>query len=41
MVLTNRGWFQSQKFMSVFTKSYGQKIQVQALIGAVKVIIGN
>lgn len=34
MVSTNRGWFQPQKFMSVFTKSYGQKILVQTLIGA-------
>ncbi|TNF08005.1 MAG: hypothetical protein EP317_03850 [Bacillota bacterium] len=33
IVPTNRGWFQPQKFMSVFTKSYGQKILVQTLIG--------
>ena len=29
----NSGWFQPVKFMSVFTKSYGQKIILQTLIG--------
>lgn len=31
---TNRGWFQPQKFLSIFTKSYGQKILLQTAIGA-------
>ncbi|HIT43268.1 TPA: RHS repeat-associated core domain-containing protein, partial [Candidatus Avacholeplasma faecigallinarum] len=30
----NPGWFQPQKFLSVFTKSYGQKILLQTGIGA-------
>lgn len=34
MVHTNRGWFQPQQFFSIFSKSYGQKILVQTLIGA-------
>ena len=33
MIPTNPGWFQSQKFLSVFTKSYGQKILLQTAIG--------
>ena len=34
MIPTNPGWFQTQKFLSVFTKSYGQKILLQTAIGA-------
>ena len=34
MVPTNSGWFQPQKFLSVFTKSYGQKFLLQTAIGA-------
>ena len=34
MIPTNPGWFQPQKFISVFTKSYGQKILLQTAIGA-------
>ncbi len=34
IVPTNAGWFQPQKFLSVFTKSYGQKILLQTAIGA-------
>ena len=34
MIPTNPGWFQPQKFLSVFTKSYGQKILLQTAIGA-------
>ena len=34
MIPTNPGWFQPQKFLSVFTKSYGQKILLQTSIGA-------
>lgn len=34
MISTNLGWFQPQKFWSVFTKSYGQKILLQTAIGA-------
>ena len=34
MIPTNSGWFQTQKFWSVFTKPYGQKILLQNIIGA-------
>ena len=34
MIPTNPGWFQPQKFWSVFTKPYGQKILLQTAIGA-------
>ena len=34
MIPTNPRWFQPQKFLSVFTKSYGQKILLQTAIGA-------
>ena len=34
MIPTNPGWFQPQKFLNVFTKSYGQKILLQTTIGA-------
>ena len=34
MVPTNRGWIQTQRFWSVFTKPYGQKILLQTAIGA-------
>ena len=34
IVPTNPGWFQPKKFLSVFTKSYGQKILLQTAIGA-------
>ena len=34
MIPTNPGWLQTQKFLSVFTKSYGQKILLQTAIGA-------
>ena len=35
LIPTNTGWFQPQKFLSVFTKSYGQKILLQSTIGSV------
>ena len=34
MISTNSGWFKPQKFLSVFTKPYGQKILLQNVIGA-------
>lgn len=34
IIPTNPGWFQPKKFLSVFTKPYGQKILMQNLIGA-------
>lgn len=34
LVPTNAGWFKPQKFLSVFTKPYGQKILLQTTIGA-------
>ncbi len=34
LIPTNSGWFKPQKFLSVFTKSYGQKILLQTAIGA-------
>lgn len=34
LIPINRGWFQPQKFLSVFTQSYGQKILLQTAIGA-------
>lgn len=34
MIPINPGWFQPQKFISVFTKSYGQKLLLQTVIGA-------
>lgn len=34
MIPTNSGWFQTKKFLSVFTKPYGQKILMQTAIGA-------
>lgn len=34
IIPTNPGWFQPKKFLSVFTKSYGQKILLQTAIGA-------
>ena len=34
LIPTNRGWFQPKKFLSVFTKSYGQKILLQSTIGS-------
>ena len=34
MIPTNSGWLQTQKFWSVFTKPYGQKILLQNIIGA-------
>lgn len=34
IVPTNPGWFQPKKFLSVFTKSYGQKILLQTTVGA-------
>ena len=34
MVPTNSGWFKPQKFLSVFTRSFGQKILLQTIIGA-------
>ena len=34
MIPTNRGWIQTQRFWSVFTKPYGQKILLQTAIGA-------
>ena len=34
MIPTNPGWFQPKKFLSVFTKPYGQKILLQTVIGA-------
>ena len=34
MIPTNPGWIQTQKFWSVFTKPYGQKILLQTAIGA-------
>ncbi|MBQ9103638.1 MAG: hypothetical protein IJY57_00945 [Clostridia bacterium] len=33
LIPTNTGWFKPQKFLSVFTKPYGQKILLQTLIG--------
>lgn len=33
-VPTNQHWFQPKHFISVFTKSYGQKILLQTAIGA-------
>ena len=33
MIPTNPGWFQPKKFLSVFTKPYGQKILLQTAIG--------
>ena len=35
IIPTNSGWFQPKRFLSVFTKSYGQKILVQTLMGGV------
>lgn len=34
LIPTNNGWFKPQKFLSVFIKSYGQKILLQTAIGA-------
>ena len=34
IIPTNAGWFQPQKFFSVFLKPYGQKILLQTLLGA-------
>ena len=34
LVPINKGWFKTQKFLSVFTRAYGQKILTQTLIGA-------
>lgn len=34
IIPTNAGWFQPKKFLSVFTKPYGQKIILQTAIGA-------
>lgn len=34
LVKINTGWFQPQKFLSVFTKTYGQRILTQAVIGS-------
>ena len=34
VIPTNAGWFQPKKFMSVFTKSYGQKLLLQTVVGA-------
>lgn len=34
VIPTNSGWFKPQKFLSVFTKPYGQKILLQTTIGA-------
>lgn len=34
VIPTNAGWFQTKKFMSVFTKSYGQKLLLQTVVGA-------
>ena len=35
LISTNSGWFKPQKFTSVFTKPYGQKILLQTAIGSV------
>ena len=34
LIPTNAGWFKPQKFLSVFTKPYGQRILLQTTIGA-------
>ena len=34
MIPNNPGWLQPKKFLSVFTKPYGQKILLQTAIGA-------
>ena len=34
LIPTNGGWFKPQKFLSVFTKPYGQRILLQTAIGA-------
>ena len=34
IIPTNAGWFKPQKFISVFTKPYGQKLLLQTTIGA-------
>ncbi len=34
LIPTNPGWFKQQKFISIFTKSYGQKILAQTFVGA-------
>ena len=34
LIPTNSGWFEPRKFLSVFTKPYGQKILLQTAIGA-------
>lgn len=34
LIPTNRGWFKSQKFLSVFTKPYIQRILLQTAIGS-------
>ena len=34
LIPTNSGWFKPQKFFSIFTKPYGQKILLQTAIGA-------
>ena len=34
LVPTNAGWFQPQKFLSVFTGAYGQRILLQNAVGA-------
>ena len=34
IVPTNGGWFKPQKFLSIFTKPFGQKILLQTAIGA-------
>ena len=34
LIPINAGWFKPQKFLSVFTKPYGQKILMQSLIGS-------
>ena len=35
LIKTNSGWFQPKKMMSVFTKSYGQKILMQSATGTI------
>ena len=41
LIPTNPGWFQPQKFISVFTKSYGQKLLSQTAIGSIYTAIAN
>lgn len=41
LVPTNRGWFQTKYFKSVFTRPYGQKLIYQTVVGSGVSILVN